>query len=299
LRRNARLRREYLVKKSLEQREAAAFKNKNIIRDVIEDDNKRVPLELRNEAVDLAESVRMEDELTRMERSAEDDEYARAGVVDPKIFLTTSRDPSVKVINFAKEIALIIPNTIRANRGGNPTKLIVEAARANDCTDLILVQGTRGAPDAIVICHLPYGPTAYFSLHNVVVRHDIPDKIPVSQQYPHLFFHGMTTPLGKRVRNILKFLFPVPKPEATRVMSFINQSDFISFRHHTYKKHRNEVDLKEIGPRFEMRLFQIRLGTLEMSYAENEYVLRPFMNSARNKEALEAPEVEMRTETEE
>lgn len=33
-----------------------------------------------------------------------------------------------------------------------------------------------------------------------------------------------------------------------------------------------------------------------MSYAENEYVLRPFMNSARNKDVLEAIEEEHRVD---
>jgi U3 small nucleolar ribonucleoprotein protein IMP4 len=31
-----------------------------------------------------------------------DDEYARAGITDPKIFLTTSRDPSSRLIQFVK-----------------------------------------------------------------------------------------------------------------------------------------------------------------------------------------------------
>jgi hypothetical protein len=41
-------------------------------------------------------------------------------------------------------------------------------------------------------------------------------------------------------------------------VSFANKSDFISFRHHMYKKTGyKEVELKEVGPRFEMRLFQV------------------------------------------
>ncbi|PRP82768.1 U3 small nucleolar ribonucleoprotein IMP4 [Planoprotostelium fungivorum] len=293
LRRNARLRREWLLKKSLEAKNQQHATDKQAIREVIQDPTKSLPTELRDKALRLADDEFQDDELTKNARSTEDDEYARAGVIDPKIFLTTSRDPSVKVLHFAKELSLILPNCIRTNRGAHGTGSIISAARANDCTDLVLVHGTRGAPDSIIISHLPYGPTAYFSLSNVVIRHDIPEKIPVSQQYPHLVFHGLSTTLGKR------YLFPVPKPESTRVISFINQNDFISFRHHTFKKHRKEVDLKEIGPRFEMRLFQIRLGTLDMEYAENEYVLRPFMNSAKNKEALREVEEEFEKKKEE
>jgi hypothetical protein len=31
-------------------------------------------------------------------------------------------------------------------------------------------------PDGMVVCHLPYGPTAYFGLFNTVLRHDIGQK---------------------------------------------------------------------------------------------------------------------------
>lgn len=44
--------------------------------------------------------------------------------------------------------------------------------------------------------------------------------------------------------------------------------------------------MQEVGPRFEMKLYQIKLGTLEMSEAENEWVLRPYMNTAKKRKAL-------------
>ena len=34
----------------------------------------------------------------------------------------------------------------------------------------------------------------------------------------------------------MKYLFPVPKEDSKRVLTFANHDDFISFRHHTYKK---------------------------------------------------------------
>lgn len=33
-----------------------------------------------------------------------------------------------------------------------------------------------------------------------------------------------------QVSNILKYLFPVPKEDSKRVITFANQDDFISFR---------------------------------------------------------------------
>lgn len=83
--------------------------------------------------------------------------------------------------------------------------------------------------------------------------------------------------------DILRYLFPVPKDDSRRVITFANQDDYISFRwvcglsvgpvafialwlahmltsasflhrHHVYKKtdHRN-VELTEVGPRFELK----------------------------------------------
>ncbi len=83
----------------------------------------------------------------------------------------------------------------------------------------------------MIVCHLPYGPTAYFGLSNVVMRHDIKDGLDaVSEAFPHLIFNKFDTKLGRRVQSILKYLFPVPKLDSQRVMTFANENDFISFR---------------------------------------------------------------------
>jgi len=140
--------------------------------------------------------------------------------------------------------------------------------------------------DAMVVSHFPYGPTAYFSLHNVVPRHDIEGQGTVSEAYPHLVFHNFSSTLGERVRNILKYLFPVPKEESRRVMSFVNSSDFISFRHHVYQNVGKEVQLAEVGPRFDLKPYQIRLGTIDIDEADNEWVLRPYMRTAKKREYL-------------
>ena len=48
--------------------------------------------------------------------AAQDDEYRWAGVEDPKIMITTSRDPSSKLKQFAKEMRLLFPGAQRLNR---------------------------------------------------------------------------------------------------------------------------------------------------------------------------------------
>jgi U3 small nucleolar ribonucleoprotein protein IMP4 len=62
--------------------------------------------------------------------------------------------------------------------------------------------------------------------------------------------------------KISRYLFPVPKEDSKRVITFANHDDFISYRHHTYKKGEagKGIELKEVGPRFQLRcksLFQL------------------------------------------
>ncbi len=100
-------------------------------------------------------------------------------------------------------------------------------------------------------------------------------------------------------------------------MTFANQADYISFRHHMYDKPRGakSVTLKEarpacnlgafacaartrrcaaaltrprmlrlqVGPRFELRLYQVKLGTMEQQEAEIEWALRPYMRSGKKR----------------
>lgn len=45
---------------------------------------------------------------------------------------------------------------------------IIESCRAHGYTDVVLVHEHRGVPDGLIVSHLPFGPTAYFGLLNVV-----------------------------------------------------------------------------------------------------------------------------------
>jgi U3 small nucleolar ribonucleoprotein protein IMP4 len=204
--------------------------------------------------------------------------------------VTTSRDPSSRLKQFSKEVKLLFPNATRINRGNNRVDELVESCKESQFTDIVVLQETRGEPDGLVVCHLPLGPTAFFTLSGAVLRHDLEGgAAPMSEAYPHLICNNFQTDLGRRVGNILKCLFPVPnRPDTRRIITFSNDNDFISFRHHMYNKEskKDEVTLHEVGPRFEMRLYQIRLGTLEQKDAENEYVLRPYQNTATKRQTL-------------
>nr|GEW57914.1 U3 small nucleolar ribonucleoprotein protein IMP4 [Tanacetum cinerariifolium] len=163
-----------------------------------------------------------------------DDEYANVNGRDPKILLTTSRDPSAPLKQFVKELNTVFPNSQQINRGAQFISEIVETCRKQSFTDLILVYENRGVPDRIVISHLPFGPTAYFQILNVVTRHDMRDTKEmgtVSDAYPHLILNNFSTKTGARTADILKHLFPVAKPDSKRIITLANQSDYISFRY--------------------------------------------------------------------
>ena len=286
LRRNARLRREYLYTKGVEAAERSTHDRKRKVKAAFEA-GAPVPSELRGEADRLMAEAELEDAAhVAGETSGVDSEYANAGVADPRVLITTSHDPSSKLTQFLKEVKLIVPNAQRMNRGGHTVKTIVDTCRAEGFSDLVVLQEHRGVPDGLIVSHMPYGPTAYFGLHNVVMRHEIPDRPKVSEAFPHIVLHNLSTKIGERVGTILKHLFPVPKPDSRRVVSFVNQADFVSFRHHVYAPDKADVTLLEAGPRFELKLYQIKLGTLDQTEVENEWVLRPYMNSAKKRRAL-------------
>lgn len=251
-------------------------------------EGKPIPTELRAEEGSLRHEVGLEDAATgAAPRTHVDDEYALAGTRDPKVCVTTSRDPSSRLKQFMKEVKLVFPNAQALNRGNTKVAELVEvrcvaflfgwvcfsfrgwwcvdfwrggsaeytytiipffilsphtpkhhrqACRTHDFTDIVVVQETRGQPDGLLVCHLPLGPTAYFTLSNVVMRHDIEDRGTVSEAYPHLIFDNFESPLGRRVADILKHAFPVPKDDARRVVTFANEDDRVRFRHHTFER---------------------------------------------------------------
>ncbi|KAG8227416.1 hypothetical protein J437_LFUL000425 [Ladona fulva] len=301
LRRQARLRREYLYKKSIEERNRIIQEKKDKIKQSLEE-NTPIHTDLRKEALSLQKRLKFEDEgPTKAIAIAnetggggfthEDDEYRWAGVENPKVLVTTSRDPSSRLKVFAKELRLIVPNAQRMNRGNHDVGELLNACRASGVTDLLIVHEHRGVPDGLIVCHLPYGPTAYFNLSGVIMRHDIPEIGNMSEQYPHLIFHNLTTKLGRRVTSILKYLFPVPKEDSRRVVTFANHDDVICFRHHVYKRLQGEsgkeIELAEVGPRFQLKLYEIKLGTIDHAdAADTEWALRPYMNTSYKRRFL-------------
>ncbi|KAK5663055.1 hypothetical protein OQA88_6471 [Cercophora sp. LCS_1] len=292
IRKQARQRRDYLYRRALQLRDAEVSEKRAKLRASLASGRPLDP-EIANDKqlrkdfdYDVAGDLKAEGSLDV------DDEYSElSGVVDPRVLVTTSRDPSSRLMSFSKEVRLLFPTGIRLNRGNLVLPDLVRSAQSERLTDIVLLHEHRGTPTAITVGHLPHGPTLMASLHNVVLRADIPRSVKgtVSESYPHLIFENFTTPLGLRVVTILKHLFPpreatAQKSEGNRIITFVNQDDCIEVRHHVYvRTGYDSVELSEVGPRFTMRPFAINMGTLDQKDPDVEWHLNQYMRTSRKK----------------
>ncbi|KAG0670545.1 snoRNA-binding rRNA-processing protein imp4 [Pichia californica] len=286
LRKQARERREYLFRKAQQLREQNTIEKRQQLSNALAN-GKALPKEIADDK-ELQKNY-LYDESTQRENDELDDEYsALSGLIEPRILITTSRNPSSKLQQFTKEIKLFFPNSVRLNRGNYIMSTLVETCKKSGITDIIVIHEHRGIPTTLTISHLPHGPTVTFTLHNVILRHDLINITNQSEVYPHLIFENFNSNLGKRCTTILKNLFPSGvKIDSPRVISFINNEDFISIRQHLYVKTRDgNAELSEIGPRFEMRMFEIRLGTMDDKDADIEWMLRRFVRTGNRKNYL-------------
>lgn len=294
LRRQARERRDYIYRRALTLRDAEIAEKRAKLKASLASGKPLDPSIANDKTLrtDYKYDESRADRTTQEELDL-DDEYSHlSGVVDPRILVTTSRDPSTRLASFSKEIRLLCPGAVRLNRGNLVLPNLVGSAKTAGLTDIVLLHEHRGTPTALTISHFPHGPTASFSLHNVVLRADIPNasRGTVSESYPHLIFEGFTTPLGKRVVKILQHLFPPRDPSTdigSRVVTFKNIDDSIEVRHHVFVKTGHQsVELAEVGPRMTMRLFEIRGGTLENKDGDVEWHMNQYTRTSRKKDYL-------------
>jgi U3 small nucleolar ribonucleoprotein protein IMP4 len=295
IRRQARERRDYLYRRALTLRDAETASKRAALKASLASGKPLAPAIANDTALQKDYKY---DESQPNELDI-DDEYAHlSGIIDPRILVTTSRSPSSRLSSFAKEIRLLLPTSIRLNRGTLVLPELVSSANAAALTDLIILHEHRGTPTALTVSHFPHGPTASFSLHNVLLRHDIPSAArgTVSEAYPHLIFDNFTTPLGQRVVTVFKHLFPPREavgphtPAAklgNRVVTFKNIEDSIEVRHHVFvKTGYQSVELAEVGPRMTMRLFEIKSGTVDSKSGDVEWHLNQFTRTGRKKDYL-------------
>ncbi|KAJ3959119.1 snoRNA-binding rRNA-processing protein imp4 [Colletotrichum tropicale] len=297
IRKQARQRRDYLYRRALMLKDAETNEKKAALKSALASGKPLDPSIAKDKS--LRKDYQYDEsrpDLTVNEELDLDDEYSQlSGIQDPRILVSTSRDPSSRLAAFSKEIRLLLPTSVRLNRGNLILDDLVQSCKSNALTDVVLLHEHRGVPTAITISHLPHGPTLSCSLHSVVLRHDIPGSIrgSVSEAYPHLIFEGFKSRLGQRIVKILKHLFPPREPITNktkignRVVTFVNNEDTIEVRHHVFvRTSYDSVELAEVGPRMTMRPFEIRAGTLENKEGDVEWHLSQYTRTGRKKEYL-------------
>lgn len=294
IRRQARERRDYLYRRALQLRDASIAEKRAQLKKSLATGRNLDPSVANDKSLrkDFKYDESLDAETAEAQASLDDEYSMLSGLADPRPLVTTSRSPSTRLATFSKEVRLLLPTSIRLNRGNTILPNLLSSAKAAALTDIILLHEHRGTPTAMTISHLPHGPTAKFSLHNVVLRMDIPNasRGTVSESYPHLIFEGFSTKLGKRVVQILKHLWPPrdgPHKVGNRVVTFRNIDDSIEVRHHVFvQTGYRDIELAEVGPRMTMRCFEIRGGTLEAKDGDVEWAMTQFTRTGKKRDYL-------------
>lgn len=126
----------------------------------------------------------------------------------------------------------IFPTAERINRGSRSIYELVNDVRNAGFTDLILLHETRGNPDGMIISHLPHGPTLFMNISEITLRADVNPDATVLEKPPQLVFENLNSKIGKRIQRIISHLFPSPRSESDRIVSFVNRLDCLIFRNY-------------------------------------------------------------------
>ena len=94
---------------------------------------------MRSQESSLRQELAYDDDVHEKPINVIDDEYKNAGLFDPKIAITTSRDPSSRLKQFAQEVRLVFPNALRLNRGAHTITDVRTVGCYIECVRLLMV----------------------------------------------------------------------------------------------------------------------------------------------------------------
>ncbi|KKF97513.1 U3 small nucleolar ribonucleoprotein IMP4 [Ceratocystis platani] len=146
IRKQARQRRDYLHRRAITLRDAEISEKRAKLRASLASGKPLDPSIAKDTGLrkDLPYDESQPD-LTTHERLDMDDEYAElSGIVEPRVMVTTSRDPSTRLAAFSKEIRLLFPTAIRLNRGNLILPELVHSCKSNGLSDVVLLHEHRG-----------------------------------------------------------------------------------------------------------------------------------------------------------
>jgi len=196
---------------------------------------------------------------------------------EPKVLLTCSDNPNLKTRLFLKELSRIIPNSDIYLRRKSTVKKMITQAIERGFTDIVVINEHNKDPCSLLLTHLPEGPTAFFRLSNVkLTQHIKRDWKEMTGHRPEIMMTNFGTRLGVMVGRMLASLFHYdPQFKGRRLVTFHNQRDYIFVRHHRYefKEKGKRAALRELGPRFTLKLKSLQKGTFDSKTGEYEWII--------------------------
>ncbi|KAF9688015.1 hypothetical protein SADUNF_Sadunf02G0153100 [Salix dunnii] len=194
----------------------------------------------------------------------------------PKILITTSRFNSTRGPAFISELLEVIPNAHYYKRGTYDLKKIVEYAKKQDFTSLIVVHTKRREPDALLIIGLPDGPTAHFKLSRLVLRKDIKNHGNPTSHEPELVLTNFTTRLGHHTGS---YIFETKESKTSDSKGKKGKDG----KGEKISQQKVIARLQECGPRFTLKLRSLQHGTFDTKGGEYEWVHKPEMDTSRRR----------------
>ncbi|EFA00559.1 probable ribosome production factor 1 [Tribolium castaneum] len=248
------------------------------------------------------ETLRLKDETTVEDVNTEENELVRNDFdndefseyyqqsYEPKVLITYSDNPLRKTRIFGRELTRIIPNSVSLYRNRSGVKKIIKSATKRNYTDILVINENRHEPDGLLVIHLPNGPTAHFKLSNVKITTELrKNHKDINDHRPEVILNNFSTRLGLTIGRMLGALFHYePEFVGRRAVTFHNQRDYIFFRHYRYEfdKDGKKARLKELGPRFTLKLRSLQKGTFDSKYGQYEWIIegrRHAMETSRRK----------------
>lgn len=196
---------------------------------------------------------------------------------EPKVLITFADNPVTKTRKFGLELGRIFPNALVKIRNKSSVKKICTSAIREEYTDVVIINEDRRKPNGLLVIHLPNGPTALFKVSNVKLTSDMKrDHKEITKHRPEVILNNFTTRLGLTVGRMLGALFHHdPEFKGRRAVTFHNQRDYIFFRHHRYEfaKDGTRVKLRELGPRFTLKLRSLQEGTFDSKTGDYAWII--------------------------
>jgi ribosome production factor 1 len=261
-------------KKKSEKKERRARQNEGI-----KSENTQHTIEsMREEDQTVIDQLNEEDQ-EEFQKELATDEFSNhyAKIYEPKVLITYGENPHTKTRRFGKELSRMIPNSFVKPRQRSSVKKMCAGAILEGFTDIIIINENRREPNGIVVVHLPGGPTAHFKLSSVKLTSDIKrDFREITTHRPEVILTNFSTRLGITIGRMLGALFHYdPQFKGRRVATFHNQRDYIFFRHHRYEfgKNGEKVKLRELGPRFTLKLRSVQHGLFDTKTGDYEWLI--------------------------